>query len=232
MNEPSLYTSGEYLEKNLMWHAEDSPWKAKQILKIMKRNNISPKTICEIGCGAGGILKNLQLAMKSNCKFYGYEISPHAFQLCQPKANENLLFLLKDITEEKNIFYDLILLIDVIEHLEDYYSFLRKIKPLSLFKIIHLPLDICVSNVIRKGSLLNKWHDVGHIHFFTKETALQLLKDIGYEIIDYFYTNSAELPAVTKKSLIAKLPRNLIFKINEDWAARIMGGCQFMLLVR
>lgn len=29
---------------------------------------------------------------------------------------------------------------------------------------------------------------VGHIHYFTKETALALLEDTGYRVIDHGYT--------------------------------------------
>jgi len=43
-----MYTQGDYLKKNPTWHIEDSAWKAKNVIRIMKRNNISPKTICEV----------------------------------------------------------------------------------------------------------------------------------------------------------------------------------------
>ncbi len=48
-----LYKDGRYLELNPTWHVEDSPWKAKQIFEIIHRNRLQPKSICEIGCGAG-----------------------------------------------------------------------------------------------------------------------------------------------------------------------------------
>ena len=38
------------------WHEEDSPWKAKNIYKILEKNNLSPKSVCEIGCGSGEVL--------------------------------------------------------------------------------------------------------------------------------------------------------------------------------
>ena len=53
-----MYTSGEYLEKNPHWHAADSPWKAGQILKMIQKNGLHPATVCEVGCGAGEILKS------------------------------------------------------------------------------------------------------------------------------------------------------------------------------
>jgi len=32
MSGQTIYLDGEYLAKNLEWHIEESPWKAKQIL--------------------------------------------------------------------------------------------------------------------------------------------------------------------------------------------------------
>jgi len=56
-----IYTEekGNYLENNPTWHIEDSPWKAKQIFKMLNKNSINPKSIAEIGCGAGEILNQL-----------------------------------------------------------------------------------------------------------------------------------------------------------------------------
>jgi len=30
-----LYTSGEYLKKNPTWHVGESPWKAREIMRMM-----------------------------------------------------------------------------------------------------------------------------------------------------------------------------------------------------
>ncbi len=45
-----IYEDGTYLDNNPGWHEEDSPWKAKQIDNIIKKNSLNPKTICEVGC--------------------------------------------------------------------------------------------------------------------------------------------------------------------------------------
>ncbi len=126
----NIYTSGEYAAKHPTWDTEHSSWKAKQIMRMMARNNIVPKTICEVGCGAGEILKQLQEKMDSDCTFWGYEISPQAFELCKDRANEKLHFKLADIKQEQDTIFDVILLMDVIEHLEDYFIerlFMKKV---------------------------------------------------------------------------------------------------------
>ena len=228
-----MYINGEYFKKNPTWDVEHSPWKANQILRIMVRNNILPKTICEVGCGAGEILAQLQRQMQKDCVFYGYEISPQAFELCRQRSNERLHFRLKNILEEREVFFDLILLIDLIEHLEDHFSFLREIKPKSQYKILHIPLDLSVQTVLRMNPILKDRELVGHINYFTKELALQTLKDVGYEILDYFYTAaSVDLPVKSVKRRALKLPRRLLFRIHEDLAVRILGGYSLMVLAK
>jgi hypothetical protein len=49
---------------------------------------------------------------------------------------------------------------------------------------------------------------VGHLHYFTKETAIATLVDCGYNTIDQAYTPSRlELPNQTRSSKFMKLPR-------------------------
>lgn len=58
----SIYTDGSYLaQTGGTWHLEDSLFKAQRIASMLARHDeIKPSTICEIGCGAGGILAELQ----------------------------------------------------------------------------------------------------------------------------------------------------------------------------
>ena len=227
-----LYTSGEYLEKHPTWHVEDSKWKASQILRMIRQNNIAPKTICEVGCGAGETLKRLQENIAEQCVFWGYEISSQAFELCQSRANERLHFILADIAQEEGPSFDLMLVIDLIEHLEDYYGFLRQIKTKSDYKILHIPLEMTVQSILR-GVPMRHREDMGHIHYFTKEVALQVLIDTGYQILDYFYTAGIlELPARSLRKRILRIPKKLLFVVNKDWAVRVLTGFSLMVLAK
>lgn len=230
-----IYTSGEYLEKNPTWHVEKSPWKAQQIMKMVARNGIAPRTICEVGCGAGEILRQLQEEMDSACSFWGYDISPQAFELARSRENEKLHFKLADITQERDSFFDLILIVDMLEHLENCYSFLRSLKPKSEYKIIQFVLDLSVISILRPNALLgfrSTCGHVGHVHYFTKNIALGMLEDAGYEVLDYFYTPRFISLADTIKKKILKLPRVLFFSIHQDLAVRVLGGYGLMVLVK
>lgn len=228
-----LYTNGDYLKKNPSWHCTDSPWKAKHILKMIYKNNLKPDTICEIGCGAGEILNQLYKHMPDTIDFFGYDISPQAIKMCKEKEKKRLHFYLQDFPDDESIMYDLVMTIDVIEHIENYYDFLRKIIKKGKYKLFHIPLDLSVQYILRGSPLIKKRRDVGHIHFFTKETALAVLEDTGYKIIDVLYTSSSvDLPARSVKSFLFKFPRKVLFALNRDIAVRLLGGYSLMVLTK
>ena len=230
-----IYTTGEYLENNPTWDEEDSPWKAQQILKMLSRNNIHPTSICEVGCGAGEILHQLYLALPNNVSFEGFEISPQAYELSKQKTHDRLTFFLKDLLKETERHFDLLLAIDVFEHVEDYLGFLRGLRVKANYKIFHIPLDISVQRVLLCKPILSRRQEVGHLHYFTKETALATLEDTGYEIIDHFYTASTlELPRPSKSIIysLGKLPLRLFSRLNQDLTVRVLGGHSLMVLAK
>lgn len=228
----NIYTDGAYLEKNPLWHTDESPFKVRQIQRMLQKDRLNPTTICEVGCGAGEVLKLLQNSMDDACSFWGYDISPQAMAMCESKANEKLQFRLADISQEEGTFFDLILVLDVIEHVEDYFGLLRRIRPKSDLKIFHFPLDLSVQAVLRKRGLLTRRELYGHIQYFTKETALETLTDVGYELLDYFYTPRCIELAKQTIQKIAVLPRKICFAIDQDLTARILGGYSLLVLAR
>jgi len=230
--ERNIYMDGEFLKKNPLWYIDESPFKVKQILRMIQKNQLRPKTICEVGCGAGEVLKLLQEKMDATCRFCGYDISPQALEICKSRANESLQFKLADISQEANTFFDLMLVLDVIEHVQDYYGFLNGIRQKSELKIFHIPLDLSVQAVLRKRGLLKRREMHGHIQYFTKETALETLKDVGYELLDYFFTpRCIELGEETVQK-IARLPRKICFAIHQDLTVRILGGYSLLVLAK
>lgn len=225
--------NGEYLKNNPTWDSEDSPWKAEQILKIIHRNNLNPKTICEVGCGAGEILRQLQNKMDTSCSFEGYEISPQAYEMCLRNENDRLQFKLKDFIQEGNVFFEIILLIDVIEHFEDYFTFLRNIRSKSAYKILHIPLEFFALSAVYQTFILKQRENVGHLHYFTKDLAIQILKDLDYEVIDYFYTPGYSLGHdYGFKDRLINIPRELLFPFISDLTVRLFGGYSLMVLLK
>jgi SAM-dependent methyltransferase len=225
-----LYTDGSYLEKNPTWHIEESPFKVKYISQLLGKNALHVKSVCEAGCGVGEVLRLLQLKLASEIEFTGFDISPQAHELSASRENDHLHFKLADITREQGLSFDLLLVLDVLEHLEDYFSFLRALRPIARYKIFHFPLDLSVQAVIRRNGLLKRRIDYAHLHYFSKETALETLVDTGYTIRDYFYApRSNEIgPTLLQKAF--RIPRAALFTINKDFAARLLGGYSLMVL--
>jgi SAM-dependent methyltransferase len=232
MSGRTLYLDGEYQAKNPGWHVEESPWKAKYILRMLQQNGLAPKVICDVGCGVGQVLKLLQENLDGECKFCGFDISPQALESAKCRANSRLQFKLTDFREEKNQFFDLVLVLDVIEHLEDYFDFLRQLKEKGRYKIFHIPLDLSVQAVFRRAALLKRREMYAHVHYFTKETALQTLMETGYEVLDHFYTPRSIDHAGELGQKVLKLPRMLCFAIHKDFAVRLLGGYSLMVLAR
>jgi len=228
------YVTKEYLDNNPTWHVEDSPWKAEQILKIFRRNNLQPNSICEIGCGAGEILRQLLLQMDSNTTFVGYEISPYAFELCLQRKTERLDYKLSNLFDDTAAYYDVVMAIDVFEHVEDYFGFLRNLRNKGKYKIFHIPLDMTARDVFKMIPIMNSREKVGHIHYFSKDTALAALRETGYEIVDCFYT-AGEIDLATSKTLksfLLKIFRKIGFKIKKDLTVRVLGGYSLMVLTK
>jgi ubiquinone/menaquinone biosynthesis C-methylase UbiE len=226
-----MYVNGTYLTNHPTWHIEDSLWKARHVVAMLERGKVQPRTICEIGCGAGAILSALQTLLPRECEFWGYDIAPQAIDLCRPKANDRLHFTLGSPLDNPNAHFDVVLLLDVVEHVDDYLSWLRALRPKATYKVLHLPLDLSVQAVLRPGRLLVERRLSGHLHYFTKETALATLADVDYEVLDYFYTaGTVDLRVKSLKSRLLKLPRRFLFALTQDWAVRLLGGYSLMVL--
>jgi hypothetical protein len=228
-----MYQSGEYLEKNPRWHAADSPWKAAQILKMIRRQNLNPATVCEVGCGAGEILNRLHAELPAT-DFFGYEVSPQAYEICSAKTKKRLQFRLGDLLETEERF-DLLLCIDVFEHVPDYLSFLERLRGRANRFIFHIPLDLSALSLLRPARLMKTRYGVGHLHMFTAETALAVLKDTGYETLDSFFTaGGLELEKNQKRlrTVLANLPRRVLGKFSPRLAARILGGYSLLVFAK
>jgi cyclopropane fatty-acyl-phospholipid synthase-like methyltransferase len=231
-----IYTSGEYLAENPSWHAEDSPWKAAQVYKMIERNKLHPKTIAEIGCGAGAILDELSKKMPdSQVSFSGYDISPQAIEMANKLKNPKLSFHVEDLLSDTNKdHFDLMLVIDVFEHVPDYIGFVKQCKAKAEYKMYHIPLDIHISSVVRNAFHRSRY-SLGHLHYFNADSALATLRDTDQEIVDYFYTGGALglfNKHVSLKTGLANIPRLLLSKLSVGITAHLLGGYSLMVLTR
>jgi SAM-dependent methyltransferase len=230
-DDQSIYSNAEYLASNPTWHSEDSPWKAQNIYDILLHNNLKPPRVAEIGCGAGEILVQLKARLPES-SFVGYEMSGQAFELARSRERKGVHFINANMLEE-DVHYDTLLCIDVFEHVDDYIGFIKSLRGFANYKIFHIPLDLSVQTVARSEPLLDARRRVGHLHYFTKETALETIRYCGYEVIDTKLTARAiDLPYRGLRTNLMRLPRLLLSKIAPDLAARVLGGWSLLVLAK
>jgi len=218
------YTDGDYLRHNPSWDIEDSGWKTSRIDSILREVDLKPGSICEVGCGAGGVLVELRRFFP-DAELFGYDISSDAARFWKHHDAAGIHFELGDFFQLNQRYFDVVLLLDVIEHLENPFEFLRRLREHADLFVFHIPLDLSASNIIRETPLMLARSKVGHVHYFSKGLALALLDDCGYEIITWRYTGAAfSSPKSDWKTKLASLPRLLAYSISKDWGVRLLGG--------
>ncbi|MGB9980279.1 class I SAM-dependent methyltransferase [Methanobacterium sp.] len=156
-----------------------------KIIKIIGKD----KKVLDVGCATGNIAKILS---EKGCEVTGIEMDPKSAKIAS-KYCKNII--IKDLESLDNLncpynYFDVLLFADILEHLKSPVDTLRKLK-----KYLHNDgiIIITVPNVtyweIRLSFLLGKfeYNDYGildktHIRFFTKSSALSLLKNAGFKL--------------------------------------------------
>lgn len=160
----------------------------KEIQPLLPRNR---DRVLEVGCGSGATLQWLKSEM--GCGWVGgVELTEDA----AGRARERLDFFLEGNIEKielpfDNSSLDLILCLDVLEHLVDPWLMVKRLslllKPGGAL-IVSLP-NICHRDVMMPLLLRNRWDyepsgilDRTHLRFFTKKTAIELLAQGGLRV--------------------------------------------------
>ena len=230
----SQYVDGTYARKIHDWHAGDAPWKSAKVLRMLARHELSPRTVCDVGCGAGEILAEMQRRLPQDTEFTGFDISPQAIAMARPKENRRLRFRNEDFLVAITPPFDLLLLLDVFEHVPDYLGFLEALRERASRFIFHIPLEISLQSLRREAAAVREARSrYGHLHHFTKQTALAALRDTGYEAVDHFYTDDWEgPPSGCSMQRLACEARKLMARVHPDLAALVFARFNLLVLAR
>lgn len=226
-----IYNNKTYLEQNPQWHQEDSAFKANFIHSILASNAINYTTVAEIGCGSGEVLVQLKhLNANKAIHYSGFDISEDAIAIALKKQNTGIEFECKDITNENDTrFFDVLLVIDVIEHLANYFAFLKSISKKSKYTVFHIPLDMFVWSLFREQMLIESKQRVGHIHNFTENFILSVLSDYGYKVIAKHYTEPDYKSSSFKQRMINSV-KKVLFKLAPRFCTKTLGGYSIVVL--
>jgi SAM-dependent methyltransferase len=193
---------------------------------MLDERNIRPRSIVDIGCGTGGVLEVIAGAMKGT-RLVGYDPSSQAIGMVERSARVELR---AGSAKEVHEHYDLLLSLDVFEHVEDYIGFLRMLRQIADWFMFHIPLDASAQTIIRERPLLAARSNIGHLHYFTRGTALASLETAGFKIVCDRLLFPSDMPNRKVKTRIANIPRSLGRRLGPNLSARIFGGSTLLVL--
>lgn len=211
------------------WHNSDTKWKADTVQRVLARHGIRPRSICDIGCGTGAVLEALAERSPS-LQLVGYEPSREALSLAPDECERRATFVHGPSTVDNDTF-DVLLCFDVLEHVENPSEFLRSIRSKAPLAMFNIPLDLTVLNACRPSVLLKLRERIGHLHYFTAETALALLAETGYSVVSATYSEfiSAELQGSGRDRIMQTIRRTAA-AVSPAITARILGGLSLFVL--
>ena len=223
------YQDGSYLSRTGDWHEGDAAWKARHVHSAIAAAGLTPQRVADVGCGTGGVLAQLQAMLPPGTQLTGYELSDSAFPLAEARANAHLRFVHGSPIGSGEV-HDLMLAMDVFEHVPDYLGFLAELRETARRFVFHVPLDLSVKGLLT-GLPLYRRRSVGHLHYFTTETARATLEESGYRILHAFHTHAVMQPPPTGwKAKLRTAPDRLLFRASPERCATWLGGCSWLVL--
>ncbi|MGB8194597.1 MAG: class I SAM-dependent methyltransferase [Chitinophagaceae bacterium] len=233
MKRTDMYTNSQYLQQHPTWDGEEAVLKAGWIRKMIDDQQLPVDTVIEAGCGSGRILSELSKYFPA-AYFKGYDLSPQAIAIAKQYQTDKINFFEANFLKEQHVVADLLLLIDVLEHVPDYYGMLEGLHSRATHYIFHIPLDLCCRSILKPELLMQQRQNSGHIHYFSKEMVLWMLHDTGYQVMDWQYTKPvSDLEAANSmKGRTKKTIRNFSFNISKDRAVKWWGGYSMLIAAR
>lgn len=186
-----------------MYDVENLHWwfrARRDILISLILKYLSKGCVLDIGCGTGFILEPLETQYISKYETWGIDISEIAIQFCQEKG---LTQVIQGILENNVLpehYFDLIMFLDIIEHLEHDLSALTQAKH-------YLKFQGQILITVPAYQFLWSAHDEIHCHKrrYTKKQIIKLLYQSGYEVVFISYFNTFLFPLIAIARLIGNL---------------------------
>ena len=164
-----------------------------------------------------GILSRLSDYYRDT-KFYGYEISKHAYELCQSKARQNVSFKTGNVFSDEHQKFEVAMAIDVFEHVEDYLEFLRKLNGLAKYKVYHIPLDLTLITILMPSRI--KLRRKNSVIFITLRKRLLFapfrIQDMKLSICSTLASRLIGIMPASRTRLL-NLPGNAYIQLTRIW---------------
>ena len=134
-------------------------------------------SICDFGCGNAGLIREIE--SKVSNKIWGYDLCPANVEDAATKGNQNVFY--KDFVIEDDIMYpDIAICTEVLEHLVDPDTFIKKLLNNGVKFIIASSPDYETPS----------YHAPFHLWVFNGDSYKEMFVDAGWNVVlhhkDYF----------------------------------------------
>lgn len=182
---------------------------------LLTRISSSATNILEFGCGEGSLGEALKRRQK--CRVVGIEIDREAAAVARKRLDDVYCGDVREIVSILNDKFDWIVGGDIVEHLDEPWSFLNELRHIAA-PGGHLLLSIPnVANASIINDLLHGRFDyvymgmtcVGHLRFFTRRSIEEMLRIAGWSVVEITPQDpppSAEPERLIEALTLAKIP--------------------------
>jgi hypothetical protein len=161
-----------------------------------------------------------------NCTGVGFDISQEALNKAR-SLFPDLEFERASVFEIERTF-DIVLVVDVLEHLESPVAFLHRCLSLARVIVIHLPLDENLWGKLLHGKSYYEYlrGDRGHVKFFDKTRGFRLIRAAGGDLLAWKYTPWGLEHDFdhSRTGMMVRILRRISFHISMDLGVRVFGG--------
>ena len=191
-------------------------WRFDVLRRELRRLGITPGKTLEIGCGHGVLRHQMEEAYEIPVD--GCDLNSYALEMAPEGRGRLLIYNIFDRLPVMCGAYDMILLMDVIEHLEDDLCFLQA-------SLKHLrPGGIVAINVPAHMALYSKYDKVaGHKRRYTSERLASFFEKTGFSPLATANWGFSLVPVLALRKLVLRfVPEERTIGVGFEAPGRLM----------
>jgi len=175
------------LDLEAAWLRYGAVEKATSVELLLARNGIHPKTLLELGCGTGAVIKECQ-RRKLASQFTAVDYSKEAIEYLASQSND-IHCMAADITDPAfrlEQCFDVVILSHVLEHLEEPLQFLRAMRKNLRFRylVAEVPLEDLLASRIKNLFRDRSSNRAGHVQFLAEPSLIEMLHAAAFQVKD------------------------------------------------